>query len=138
CPPAKEGTTRQCRGGVVWADRNPPPRRCAPPLLDEEGRVLELALLVEEGRTRQCRGRVVPWPQIPTTPSLRATPPRRGGEWVLTLPSCEGGHDATMARRGGLRRSKPHHPDAWQLYACSLRRRDAAHPTSPSPASMSA
>src|SRR5690606_32417480 len=38
---------------------NPPPRRFAPPLLDEEGKVPPLALLVEEGRTRQCRGRVV-------------------------------------------------------------------------------
>src|SRR5690606_8391787 len=49
---------------------------------------VDLALLVEEGRTRQCRGQVVLRRLEPTTPSLRATPPRRGGECVaLTLPS---------------------------------------------------
>src|SRR5690606_36354761 len=36
-----------------------PPRRCAPPLLHEEGNAVDFALLVEEGRTRQCRGQVV-------------------------------------------------------------------------------
>src|SRR5690606_29942581 len=48
----------------------------------------------------------------PTTPAVRATPPRRGGEVFLTLPSCEGGHDATTARRGGLAALEPHHPGA--------------------------
>src|SRR5690606_4197859 len=57
-----------------------PPRRCAPPLLDEEGKASNLALLVEEGGTRQCRGRVVLRRANPTTPALRATPPRRRGE----------------------------------------------------------
>src|SRR5690606_36354758 len=65
-----------------------PPHRFAPPLLHEEGNAVDFALLVEEGRTRQCRGQVVsrrpndttPALRIHTTPSLRATPPPRGGE----------------------------------------------------------
>src|SRR5690606_22807051 len=70
--------------------RTPPPRHFVPPLLAEEGTASDYALLVEEGRTRQGRGRVVmrrfkphhPVASNPTTPALRATPPRRGGESI--------------------------------------------------------
>src|SRR5690606_8550726 len=37
CPPVKEGRTRRCRGQLVLRRRIRPPRRFAPPLLDEEG-----------------------------------------------------------------------------------------------------
>src|SRR5690606_2120860 len=61
-------------------------------------------------RTRQCRGRVVLRCLEPTTPSLRATPPRRGGE-KKEFPSCKGGAEATRPRRRGVVAGlKPHHP----------------------------
>src|SRR5690606_10651704 len=77
----RAGRDSVAEGGLTANPKPTPPRRFAPPLLDEEGNVLHFALLVEEGRTRQCRGG---WsygkPKTHTTPTLRATPPRRGGE----------------------------------------------------------
>src|SRR5690606_27370606 len=77
----------------ISRSRTRPPRRFAPPLLDEEGNAFEFALLVEEGGTRQLSRRVVARRvelhqplKNPTTPSLRATPPRRGGECFLPCP----------------------------------------------------
>src|SRR5690606_34967469 len=72
CPPRGGGRDATVsRTGGPAALRTPPPRRCAPPLLDEEGSVFSLpALLVEEGGTRQCRGQVVetgPKPHHPGT-----------------------------------------------------------------------
>src|SRR5690606_14773634 len=48
----------------------------------------------------------------PTTPSLRATPPRRGGESSTACPPRRGGQDATVSRTGGLAAPEPHHPVA--------------------------
>src|SRR5690606_16448074 len=81
---------------------NPPPRRFAPPLLDEEGK-RKSSPPAEEGQRRRARG-AVGWSRAsnPTTPALRATPPRRGGESAKTLPSCEGGAESTRPRRRGV------------------------------------
>src|SRR5690606_15517738 len=57
CEGGHDATTS--RRGDRAAFRTPPPRRFAPPLLDEEGKAYDFALLDEEGTTRQCRGRVV-------------------------------------------------------------------------------
>src|SRR5690606_2120856 len=81
---------------------NPPPRRFAPPLLDEEGK-RKSSPPAKEGQRRRARG-AVGWSRAsnPTTPALRATPPRRGGESAKTLPSCEGGAESTRPRRRGV------------------------------------
>src|SRR5690606_4503013 len=67
----------------------PPPRRFAPPRLDEEGRESgNVALLVEEGGTRQCRGRVVETDPKPHHPGAARHPSStRRGACFLCLPS---------------------------------------------------
>src|SRR5690606_41610664 len=78
----------------VMRRQNPPPRRCAPPLLHEEGKASDFALLVEEGTTRQCRGGVVTRRQNQswvgqTRPPRRCAPPLLLEEGkLLALPSC--------------------------------------------------
>src|SRR5690606_1547533 len=91
---------------------------------------VDLALLVEEGRTRQCRGQVVLRRLEPTTPSLRATPPRGGGECVRLCPPRGGGQDATMSRTGGPAASNPHHPVASRHPSSTRRGMCSALPSS--------
>src|SRR5690606_8543270 len=57
CPPVKEGTTRQCRRGVVSRASNPttPSLRATPPR--RGGECVELCPPAKEGTTRRCRGR---------------------------------------------------------------------------------
>src|SRR5690606_34967467 len=80
----------------------PPPRRCAPPRLDEEGSVFSLpALLVEEGGTRQCRGRVVLRRFGPHHPGAARHPSStRRGACFLCLPSSSrrAGRDSVADR----------------------------------------
>src|SRR5690606_7921763 len=74
---------------------NPPPRRCAPPLLDEEGNVLRHCPPVKEGRTLQCRGQVV-LPRFELHHPVAARHPsstRRGTFWDLPSSWRRAGRD---------------------------------------------
>src|SRR5690606_25587141 len=84
CPPRLGGqaATVSRPGGPCLASTLATPVLRATPARARRGVLRVFALHVEESRTRQCRGQVVLRRFEPTTPSLRATPPRRGGECV--------------------------------------------------------
>src|SRR5690606_23345431 len=89
-----------------------PPRRSAPPLLDEEGNESDFALLAEEGRTRQCRGRVVLRRQTP--PPRRFAPPlldEEGNAFDFALLTRRAGRDR-VADGWSAANLKPPHPVA--------------------------